>query len=631
MIKAGNYQCYTTCYSFGIESVLVSKHVKTCSFLDSANDHDWRLVSIFSTLTTFVTSWLKQYRYISSAVLIGLCSLTSGPLLLYPRERYAFTGAFYYGVFSAGLYFIVASLMVVTVWGASKGYYPREFQLTMSQRTLMLQTISFLVYLLCGAAVFSRIEGWTFLESVYWADFTLLTVGIGDFAPTTHTGRSLLFPYAIGGIIILGLVIGSIRSLVLDRGKVKLGARMMEKERRRLIKRINKEDQTAIIEPIVDGKQAVPRASTKKFTNQPTTMNELQRREQEFHLMRRIQKEAATRRRWTSLVISGITWLGLWLIGGAIFQFSERTQNWSYFGALYFSYTSLLTIGYGDFRPQSNSGKAFFVFWSLLAVPSLTILISNMGDTIIKGIRDLTLLVGQLTVLPGEKGERGAFDITKELISNVTHGGKPFARRRGEPFPLATRNKERVERPASSSSSATAAAAAAQSPKTNSNPSSPKIKQLADYRRLAEHQIGHGGPQYHLHLAREIADVMTHLNAKPARQYTYEEWAWYLKLIGEDEADERTHRRAEEVPVADGGGVVVGQMTEREQVRDGKARVKWSWVGNRSPLMGERGEAEWLLERLTRKLERELETLVKKHGNGEGKGSGDAGEGKLKE
>jgi potassium channel subfamily K len=39
-----------------------------------------------------------------------------------------------------------------------------------------------------------------------------------------------------------------------------------------------------------------------------------------------------------------------------------------------------------------------------LAVPTLTILISNMGDTVIKAFRDLTIWVGSLTVLPGENG-----------------------------------------------------------------------------------------------------------------------------------------------------------------------------------------------------------------------------------
>lgn len=56
--------------------------------------------------------------------------------------------------------------MVVTVIGAYLKQYDSEFKLTMSQRTLMLQTISFLVYLLCGAAVYAHIEAWEFLDAV---------------------------------------------------------------------------------------------------------------------------------------------------------------------------------------------------------------------------------------------------------------------------------------------------------------------------------------------------------------------------------------------------------------------------------------------------------------------------------
>jgi potassium channel subfamily K len=92
-------------------------------------------------------------------------------------------------------------------------------------------------------------------------------------------------------------------------------------------------------------------------------------------------------------------------------------QQWSYFQSLYFSYTSLLTIGYGDLFPVSNAGKPFFVFWSLLAVPSLTILISNMGDTIVKGVRDLTLWIGTVTVLPGERGVRSSAKMTIQRVS----------------------------------------------------------------------------------------------------------------------------------------------------------------------------------------------------------------------
>src|SRR5882757_3140689 len=52
---------------------------------------------------------------------------------------------------------------------------------------------------------------------------------------------------------------------------------------------------------------------------------------------------------------------------------------------------------------MSNSGKPFFVFWSLLAIPTLTILISDMGDTVVKGIKDATIWLGEVTVLPSDE------------------------------------------------------------------------------------------------------------------------------------------------------------------------------------------------------------------------------------
>ena len=41
-----------------------------------------------------------------------------------------------------------------------------------------------------------------------------------------------------------------------------------------------------------------------------------------------------------------------------------------------------------------------------------------------------------------------------------------------------------------------------------------------------------------------------------------------------------------------------------------EADPKWSWIGYRSPLIGNK-ETEWLLERLTGTLEREIEQMIK--------------------
>ncbi|ESZ96753.1 hypothetical protein SBOR_2897 [Sclerotinia borealis F-4128] len=532
--------------------------------------------------------------YLSSFTLIGLTACASGPLILPSPPDHAYTQAFYYALFSAGLYFLVASLMVITVYGAYKGHYPKEFKLTMSQRTLMLQTISFLVYLLAGSAVFAHIESWQYLDAVYWCDFTLLTVGIGDYAPMTHLGRSLLFPFAIGGIIILGLVIGSIRSLVLERGKVKLGARMVEKERRRIVKKTQKKN-VEVLKPIATGKSS-PESSSTLVNHDGLT--ERERRQQEFELMRRIQEDAATKRRWTSLIISGTTWLILWSVGAAIFRVTEYTQNWSYFESLYFSYTSLLTIGYGDFYPQSNSGKPFFVFWSLLAIPSLTILISNMGDTIIKGIRDFTLWIGNSTILPGEKGLRHSL---KGKTKKMTFG-KPFevseqppgAEVAGSPH----QDNENTGRNAAKNDPESAAQRAESDRDDLETKRARKQGEKND--RLPENQH-----HYHCILVKEIGKVMKHLNSSPPRKYTFDEWAWYLKLIGEDESEARNHRKAIRKPRKAEDEELGGAKGERREDRG----EKWSWLGNRSPLMGNKEETEWVLERLQRTLERELEEM----------------------
>jgi potassium channel subfamily K len=116
------------------------------------------------------------------------------------------TGAYYYAIVTAATYTILAMFLSLTVYGANAGYYPRDVRLSTASRTLMLQTIAFMTFLLVGALVFSKIEGWHYLDAFYWADVTILTIGLGDVVPKTMIGRLLLFPFAIGGILNVALV-----------------------------------------------------------------------------------------------------------------------------------------------------------------------------------------------------------------------------------------------------------------------------------------------------------------------------------------------------------------------------------------------------------------------------------------
>lgn len=248
--------------------------------------------------------------WVASVLLIALIAYAAHDFHALDVPNQALSQAYYYAIFAASLYQIIAYLMCVTVYGAYRGHFSKEFKLTIAQRTLMLQTISFLVYQLLGALVFSHVEGWKYLDAVYWADFTSLTIGIGaDYVPTTHLGRSLLFPFAIGGIIILGLVVGSIRSLILERGKKKLAARLTEKTRARLVKRIEQLDKKKSL----FGRKAVmglEKDKARALTTEPgdEKMSEVERRQTEFEAMRRVQERAAVKRKYMSLAISTFAW-----------------------------------------------------------------------------------------------------------------------------------------------------------------------------------------------------------------------------------------------------------------------------------------------------------------------------------
>lgn len=598
--------------------------------------------------------------YISAVCLMALNATAAGPLIagLDPPQDYVWSQAFYYGIWAAILYFVDASLMMVTFWGASSGHYAKDFNLTPSQRTLMLQTILFLMYLLLGALIFSEMERWNYLDAVYWANVTLFTVGFGDFAASTKLGRAFILPYALIGVISLGLVISSIRSMILERGRRRVDARMEEKNRRRIIRAMTKRGHDEILSPIHSNTDSNGDAES---LNSHLPHNEFDRRRTEFLLMRKIQQQASVRRKWMAMIISGSVWILLWLVGAVIFKQCEKPyQQWTYFDAFYFCFLSFTTIGYGDLTPQSPAGKSFFVFWSLLALPTMTVLISNAGDTVVKFVRDATIRVGSITILPGEEGFAGNVKYVANRLSfgrffrNATNAirEREMQKRQGKRplsiagFDLNDVNDTTKKRKQSGSSSSSASHALHDYEDERQGKHKFCKPAAIPVGRPSLSQVRHHlddlptGADLHLLLVKEIQLVSQHLREPEPRRYTFEEWAWYLGLIGEDERDPMRHKKvvpeekhrwrgrkkrhnnrqedkdaesqfADELHLhpenAPPGAVAAA--TELGMVHSG--RFKWSWVGMRSPLVGGQEESEWILDKLMERLQESLwETKV---------------------
>lgn len=126
-----------------------------------------------------------------------------------PGLNESYTQAFWYGVIASVLYLICAVGLMGNMVGFFLGHYPSHFNLTNAQRTLILQTFLFFIWMAGGAGVFSRIQQvygggddqWNFAQALYFCDVTILTIGFGDYTPNNDIGRGFVLPFAIGGII----------------------------------------------------------------------------------------------------------------------------------------------------------------------------------------------------------------------------------------------------------------------------------------------------------------------------------------------------------------------------------------------------------------------------------------------
>jgi potassium channel subfamily K len=216
----------------------------------------------------------------------------------------------------------------------------------------------------------------------------------------------------------------------------------------------------------------------------------------------------------------------------------------------------------------------------LLAVPTLTVLISNMGDTIVKGFKDFTIWVGTFTVLPDEKGLTSALKVGMKRVKAGKMLKERDIDRKGAPRASEQRVLERLT-------------------KHIEEEELGRAEEAGEHGDYLERDIRF----YHFVLAKEIRHMMTDINSSPPRQYTYDEWTYFLRLIGQDEGDASSHRRPEDqLQHKKGDAPDIGTADDGDT-------VAWSWLGIRSPLMGNTNEPEWLLHRLTAKLEAEMRKM----------------------
>ncbi|EKD18718.1 hypothetical protein MBM_02960 [Drepanopeziza brunnea f. sp. 'multigermtubi' MB_m1] len=494
-------------------------------------------------LPVTIISW-----YIATGILIAI-TVAMNKYVPPVRPGETYSQGFWYAIIAAVLYLIGSMMLMVNMLGYFLGHYPQHFDLDDDQRTLILQTMMFFFWLAGGAAVFQKVCGMSYANALYFCDVTVLTVGFGDVIANNDAGRGLVFPYSVIGIIFLGLMINSIRKFTVGISKDNIIKKHQLNQRERTFSRTRR----------AAGKGPIARRA--KHREKLILLKEEKDR---FDAMRDIQAHTNRFKQYYALSMSVLAFGILWCVGALVFMYAEaRIQNLSYFDALYFCYVSLLTIGYGDFSPRSNAGKPFFVVWSIVAVPTMTILLSDMSNTVVSAINRGTFTLADWTVMPKE-GIWRDFVLRHPKLSN-------WLENRTQKVEERKRLEEGFQ---------------IQDP--DEAVGIPSNDQEDSVRALTLEKLAHEDPKVTEHdLARNLAlaikKTANDLRADTKKRYSYEEWVEFTRLIRFSSAE-----RPEEV--------------DEEEEEEGL--IEWDWIGEDSPLLADVSESEWILDRLCESLNR---------------------------
>ncbi len=82
-----------------------------------------------------------------------------------------------------------------------------------------------------------------------------------------------------------------------------------------------------------------------------------------------------------SVFFAIIIFLLLLSVGSFAYSYAEK---WNYLDSVYFTVVTVTTIGYGDFAPQTNTGKIFTIFFSFFGIAMVFYFFSIIGKYVFK-------------------------------------------------------------------------------------------------------------------------------------------------------------------------------------------------------------------------------------------------------
>ena len=186
----------------------------------------------------------------------------------------------------------------------------------------------------------------------------------------------------------------------------------------------------------------------------------------------------------------------------------------------------------------------------------MTILISDMGDTVIASFKRGTFKLADWTVLPKAGVWRDFVEAHPVLLHWI----------------LKRQEKQEEKKTGKRVAEGFRAGPAEEDPEAPG----PTLEDVALLDKLDDRALAR---KLALAIRKTAHDLKNH---DPPKRYSYEEWAEYTRLIRFTSIDK--------------------EDLEEEEMEVGL--VEWDWIGEDSPMLAEKSESEWVLERLCESLNR---------------------------
>jgi potassium channel subfamily K, other eukaryote len=188
------------------------------------------------------------------------------------------------------------------------------------------------------------LEGFTLLDSVYFAVTVASTVGYGDIVVTRDASKLFVAAYALLSVALIGGIAAAVVDNVVNRQRA-----MAEKLRARLLVQSTTE-------------------STRELGGTTDARGE-------FGLVQTASIAAAEAR--GRLIASALLLVVVCVAGGSLYGY---LQNLSLVDTIHLVTATLTTVGFGDLSPQTSIGKTFGIVWLLLSSLGLANMLGQWGE-----------------------------------------------------------------------------------------------------------------------------------------------------------------------------------------------------------------------------------------------------------